>query len=88
MHLEALVHRVCCGFLLLFDDSRHRRRFGAAGGVELDLEVVRGHTGDLVRGSWSFPTGDSRKDTLVECMWLGGSLSCVDGVAPDSGLRH
>jgi hypothetical protein len=40
----------------------------------------------IVRGSWSFPSGEP-KVTLVDCSWLVWSSSCVDCVSPYWGFR-
>ena len=83
LHLEALDLRVAADFLLLLGDSRRPRRLG----VELELEIVRGHTGDHCEGFLSLPRGILQLATLVDCSWLGGSPSCVDCAAPEEWVR-
>ena len=58
----------------------------SSGGVELKLVIVRGHTEDHCEGFLSLPRGILQLATLVDCLWLGGSLSCVDSAAPSYGF--
>jgi hypothetical protein len=86
LHLEA--HGIRVSLWILFVtlggcshlDSLEQRGSSSQGRcLSLALIVV------IVRGSWPFPSGEP-KGTLMDCLWLVWSSSCVGCVAPNWGF--
>jgi hypothetical protein len=86
LHLEALGVRVSLRvWLVTLGGYRHLdglvQRGSSSGGWWLSLVPIT----VIMMGSWPFPDGES-KDTLVDCLWLVWSLSCVGCTAPYWGF--
>jgi hypothetical protein len=86
LHLEALDVRVSLRDSLVTLGGYHHldglvQRGSLSGGWWLSLAPIV----VIVRGSWPFPSGEP-KGTLVDCLWLVWSSSCVGCATPDCGL--
>jgi hypothetical protein len=86
LHLKALGVRVLLRvWLVTLGGCRHLddlvQRGSSSGGWWLSLVPIT----VIIRGSWPFPGGEP-KGTLLDCLWLVWSSSCVGCTAPYWGF--
>jgi len=74
LHLVALGNLRDWGFFVTLSDCHHLDGLVDCDSVEARKEIVRCFIEEIVRGTLLTLRG-SRRATLVDCLWLGGSPS-------------